>query len=307
MDTSEIWQDIFQNLKANADTYLSSEQIRNKYKNPNTTITFRVDDMNHKINALVKKTSDNTYDILILAGLVGELNNFSKQAISTYPNLFKHIDRQDQQKTTLASSYLLYLWLDFIFCHEWAHVLCGHLDFHNEVNEWYELANEEFSPKVISDLTTQALEAEADSYATKFSLARFSTYWEALSKDLYPISSEHVALSDYIMAMLILFQSFEEIRIKSKKPINTHPSPFNRAFIFLAFSRGEYDNIPGLPRLSPKDKESLFGGTAVEFYVKWLGYKSKDYLSRSATAANFLTSVETTIKQLGVKKFRITQ
>lgn len=307
MDSAEIWQEVFRNLRANADTYLASEQIRSKYKNPETSVTFCVDDIDHRINAYVRRTAHNTYDIRVLAGLVSALESFSAGAISSYPSLFQSLDRRDKKRTDIAHSYLLYLWLDFVFCHEWAHALCGHLDFKAEVHEWYEMENEEFSAKGIEDQICQRLEAEADSYATKFSLARFSTYWEGLSKELYPSPDGRVALRDYVMAMLLLFRFFEELRAKAKKPRNTHPTPFNRAFIFLAFCLGEHENIPGLPALSPEEKDLLFGVAAVEFYVNALGIEPTAYLTKSIEAAQFTASVGTAIDTIGIKNFRITK
>lgn len=307
MNSAKLWQEVFQNLSANAETYLASEQIRSKYKNPETSVTFCVDDIDHRINACIRRAAHNTYEIRVLAGLVGALENFSKRAISLYPSLFQSIDRHDQKRTDIAQSYLLYLWLDFVFCHEWAHALCGHLDFKAEVHEWYEMENEEFSAKGIEDQICQCLEAEADSYAAKFSLARFSTYWEGLSKELYPTPDGRVALRDYVMAMLLLFRFFEELRAKAKKPRNTHPTPFNRAFIFLAFCLGEYENIPGLPALSSEEKDMLFGVAAVEFYVKALGIDPTAYLIKSIEAAQFTASVGAAIEAIGLKSFRITK
>lgn len=307
MDSAEHWQEVFQNISANANEYLASEQIRCKYKNPEISITFRVDDTDHRINACICRTAQNTYDICVLAGLVGALESFSKRAISSYPDLIQSLDRRDQTKTDIAQSYLLYMWLDFVFCHEWAHALCGHLDFKAKVHEWYEIESEEFSAKGIEDQTCQYLEAEADSYAAKFSLARFSTYWEGLSKELYPSPDGRIALRDYVMAMLLLFRFFEELRGKAKEPRNTHPTPFNRAFIFLAFCLGEYDNIPGLPALSSKEKDMQFGVAAVEFYVKTLGIDPTAYLIKSIEAAQFIASVGTAIEVIGLKDFRITK
>ena len=307
MDSAETWQEVFRNLKANADTYLASEKIRSKYKNPETSITFRVDDMDHGINACVCKTDHNTYDIRVFAGLVDALENFSQCAISSYPSLFQSIDRQDQERANIAQSYLLYLWLDFVFCHEWAHVLCGHVDFKSGVYEWYEIENEEFSAKGIEDQICQCLEAEADSYAAKFSLARFSTYWDGLSKKIYPNLDGRVALRDYVMSMLLLFRFFEELRVGAKMPRNTHPTPFNRAFIFLTFCFEEYENIPGLPDLSSEEKEMLFGVTATEFYVKDLEIDLNAYLTKINEAEKFTISVGKTIEDIKLKNFRITK
>ena len=77
MDSAEIWQAVFQNLSTNADSYLLSEQIRSKYKNPETSVTFRVDDTDHRINACVRRIARSSYDIRIFAGLVAALESFS--------------------------------------------------------------------------------------------------------------------------------------------------------------------------------------------------------------------------------------
>lgn len=307
MDEAEYWKEIFQNIQAIADNFLASEQVRAKYRNPETIVTFRVDDINHQSNACVRRTAQNTYEICVFAGLVRELENYSARVIDSYPNLFQSLDRQDQRKTDIARSYLLYLWLDFVIFHEWAHALCGHLDFKAEVHEWYEMENKEFSAKALDDQTCQSLEAEADSYAAKFALASFSTRWEGLVKELYPNRDGRVALRDYLAAVLLLFRFFEELQPKAKKPRNTHPVPFNRAFIFLAFCLGTYGEIPGLPALSSQEKETLFGVTAVEFYVKYLGIESGAYVSMLLEAARFSASVDATIKEIRISDFQITK
>lgn len=307
MIAMKIWKDVFQNIKSNADTYLSSDKIRAKYKNPDTSISFTVDAQDHRINAYIRKTFPNIYEIQILAGLIEALEQQSRVVISTYPTLFKNVDRSDRKKFETAQAYILYLWLDFIFCHEWAHALCGHLDFQAEIQEWYELENEKFSGKGIDEQTCQKLEAEADSYAAKFSLARFSTYWESLSKDIYSHQDGRIALHDYVTAMLSLFHFLEELRANEESPKNTHPIPFNRAFIFLAFCQGEYENIPGLPTLTPRERELLFGIAAVEFYVKGLGIDPDTYFIRSIEAAKFTESVGVAIDSIGLKEFRLSK
>jgi len=305
MDASEVWKDVFQNLKSNADVYLGSDKIRQVYKNPGLSISFSVDDLDHRINACIRKSGSSNYDIRILAGLVGALEQHGNEVIHSCPILFSDLDRTDEKRIGIAHSYLLYLWLDFIFCHEWAHALCGHLDFDSRINEWYEFENEEFPAKEIENQISQRLEAEADSVAAKFSLARFSTYWEGLTKELSPNPTGKRALRDYVIAMLLLFKFFEELRARAEKSKNTHPIPFNRAFIFLAFCLGEYSNIPGLPVLSSEDKDLLFGVAAVEFYVKVLGIDPTQYLIKSIEAAKFTESVGRTIESLGMNKYRI--
>ncbi|EYC52757.1 hypothetical protein AZ34_02350 [Hylemonella gracilis str. Niagara R] len=307
MNSAELWQEVFQNLSKNAEVYLSSEKIRDKYKDPKTSIIFLVDDLDHGVNACIRRTAQSTYEIRILAGLVGALERFSEQAIFSYPSLFQSLDRHDQKKVDATRSYLLYLWLDFVFCHEWAHALCGHLDFDTRVHEWYEMENEEFATKGIKDEICQRMEAEADSFAAKFSLARFSTYWDSLSRDLYPSHDGQAALRDYVMAILLLFRFFEELRSKGTKPKNTHPTPFTRAFIFMAFCLGEYKNIPRLPILSSKEKDRLFGVAAMDFYVTALGITPAAYLAKLVEATNFTASVGTVIDKIGLQNFRITK
>lgn len=307
MDAAEYWKEIFQNIEAIADNCLASEHVRANYRNPETIVTFRVDDINHQSNACVCRTAQNTYEIRVFAGLVRELKNYSERVIDSYPNLFQSLDRRDKKKTDIAHSYLFYLWLEFVIFHEWAHALCGHLDFKAEVHEWYEMENEKFSAKALDDQTCQSLEAEADSYAAKFALASFSTRWEGLAKEFYPNRDGRAVLRDYLAAVLLLFRFFEELRLKAEKPRNTHPIPFNRAFIFLAFCLGEYGKIPGLPALSSQEKEMLFGVTAVEFYVKYLGIESGAYLLMSLEAAQFSASVEATIQEIRISDFRITK
>lgn len=305
MESHEIWQNVFKNVRDNALLYLTSPRVQEKYKDPATKIDIWVNDVEHLVNAQVKKTGPNTYEICIFAGLVAALEQECDKVLREFPKLFEKVDRADSKKMGMAHSALLYIWLDFVCCHEWAHAICGHLDFDDRVAEWYEDEVSGSPQSTIEELISQHLEAEADSYAAKFSLARFSTYWERLSDDLYGERDGYAALCDYIMAMLLFFRFFERSHTKSPNQKKTHPIPFNRAFIMLSFCQGEYANVPGLPMISAEEKDTFFGLAAVKFYVQILNLDVKEYIVKSLQAAQFMEGVDKTLAALEMKRFRL--
>lgn len=305
MESYDIWQKVFQNVKENALVYLTSPQIQKKYKNPETAINIRVDDLNGLVNACVTRIDANTYDICIFAGLIAALEQECSKVLQEFPQLFEKVDRASSKKLGMAHSALLYLWLDFICCHEWAHAICGHLDFDRRVAEWNELEIDGSPQGLLEEYVSQHIEAEADSFAAKFSLARFSTYWRGLSDDLYGKLDGEAAFRDYIMAMLLLFRFFESTHKDSKAKKNTHPAPFDRAFVALSFIQAEYANIPGLPKISMGEDSDHFALTVVDFYVQILKINPTQYLIRSVQAAQFMERVGKTLEVLEIKKYRL--
>jgi hypothetical protein len=299
----ELWKEVFSNVRENVDTYLSSEEIRSTYRDPNTSVEFVVDDLCHSVNAFAGKVAVNSYRIRICAGLAAYLR---ESAIETIESgwVFKDQSSSDPVLRSRLIDYLMYIWLDFVCFHEWSHVICGHQSVGSSGEQWSEFEVQRDAKGKLPPEVNQRLEAEADAYAAKFTLARFSTIWQGLAQEIYAKAVPEMVLRDYLMSVLLLFRAFEKIDRKDCAE-RSHPEPIDRAFVVHSFMMGEFSGIPGLPSLGKEEVETIFSGVLLEFYLSHLGLNSETLLPRLLQSAEFMASVDDMLKKLKMHQYRV--
>lgn len=135
----------------------------------------------------------------------------------------------DARESTSINNNLLSFgkkWIDFVFLHEWSHIVLGHLDYCEMNNQpFYELNIKERKKK----FNNVYLEINADDFATKVFSIRFAFGITTIAKATN--INESKLLEEMIMAMIYLFDLFFQLSGENKR--GTHPSPHERMTIFV--------------------------------------------------------------------------
>ncbi|WP_375724254.1 hypothetical protein LXN10_01785 [Arcobacter sp. KX21116] len=232
-----IYQELDKNVKQiiNGLNIKFIKELKIDFINPKN---IRKEDKNIE-NACVIKVDINHYKIVIFPKLIDELFRHAHFVMS-YSKIFKSLDRNHKDINVLTESILLY-WLDFIFFHEYAHIIWGHLDF--KVNENYQINeinnNNEFSDDEIEII--RVLEAEADYYGSRFAFGRYNLSKTNLYEYFNAKCDEYEMIEDYILSINFLFEWFAD-KCKEVNETRLHPLPYERLSVILEGIMSTPDN-----------------------------------------------------------------
>jgi len=193
-----------------------------------------VDENKEKINADVFKNEKEIYEITIYPKLIRELYYHSRFVISS-KNIYKSIERTDENINILIDSIIMF-WLDFIFFHEYSHVLFDHLslDFIPE-SRLFELNPRKKSKLNNKDLSLmRTIESEADSKAAELAFARFYLSKNNLYEKLKIKATDEEKIFTYIYSLSLLFEWFNDMENKNNYK-RTHPLAYERLFTCISF------------------------------------------------------------------------
>lgn len=257
-------------------------------------------------NSIAVQDTEDHYRICVSPSLLDILYNAAGSALDDCPSLFEARNEALPQISARCRTFVFNLWIDYLFCHGLAHIDCGHLSYNNQIREWPEII---YSPPAECNLdayTYKRLEVDADSRAAQFSLARFARHWLPVAHEMYRQPSTHIALSDFLSAIILLFRHLGDLRASAEIAAEVYPQPIDRAIIFLSCCEDHYSKLTRLPPLSAPERESLFGIRLAESYVDALGtnrlqclLSAIDTTTLSASAARLTRQLE--LKRLGDK------
>jgi len=277
----EAWQTIFNNTKANADQVLKQYHDR-------LSINFIKPDLcenkdREKVNAHAKKISHLNYEISVYPKMIEALRRYS-WLVASYKDIFKSLPETNEIRTKMADN-LMYMWLDFIFWHEFFHITLGHLELlepHTTLFE-FTLNAKELSEDELWFFRT--LEGEADAYASRMTFTRFNGYKHSLNKLVCPDYSERDMCCDFFLGLNFFFGLFETLR--NKECIQrTHPLPAERNFIVQSFLP-EVDNAI-LKKISlNKDELAQLVSHAFIKHESFMGEKEEDIVMRLKKSMEF--------------------
>jgi len=187
------------------------------------------------INAVACKKSENDFEILIFPGLVKELYMYARFVVS-YGKIFKSIKRNNKNIEPLVDS-VFFFWLDFVFFHEYFHIIMGHLDLDIVKSFKIHEIEKESELNEIKDLQKEiyiALEAEADGKAAEGSFIRFLLNRENLYNYFGVKCSDEEKIFDYLLLINFLFEWFMKQQIYNRTEA-LHPSSLERLCIVTHF------------------------------------------------------------------------
>lgn len=299
---TQTWPQLFEAIRKHATKYFSSDEIKLTYKNPELDIDFDINDLEHAVNAHAKKKSANKYEIRIYAGLIAELDRYAQDAFDRYPFLFSIPDGHTVSRER-AVSYMFFTWIDFIICHEWAHIISGHLEITNHA-QWNEISD---SPIIEQPDLRKALELEADSRATAFTLAGLADSWKDTTMNIYGNCDHNIAWRGFFHSMLMLFDFFEEKQKNIPIEKRTHPRAFYRAYTFQRFAINERDRIEGLPEIEGNDPNLFFAKIVIDFYQSITKRDPTEFLKSTDEAAAFCSNIDCILSSHGINNLRLTK
>lgn len=200
--------------------------------NKKITIDFlsplKVDEKDKYImNACVFKVDMDSYKIVLFPKLIEELYKYA-HFVASYGKIYKSINREHKEIEALRNS-IFFNWIDFIFFHEYAHIIYGHLNFSlinnyriDEINEEINLTKKEID-------IIRVLEAEADYYGSRFAMVRYNLTKDNVYKFFNVQCDEYEMIYDYMFSLNFLFEWFEEKNNESS--LKLHPLPSERLTI----------------------------------------------------------------------------
>ncbi|WP_062058945.1 hypothetical protein [Cellvibrio sp. OA-2007] len=306
MYTESEWKVIFNNIESNSINLFHAKDVVDVYKDKNTRFKIKIIDSNYSINAKVYRSGESEYTIEMFGGLVIALYNLSTDAMDKFPHMFKNYDKNDAETKEYLRQYLFYAWFDFIAFHEWSHALCGHLILGEGKSLWTEFRVHSNQDK-LSCYASMRLEAEADSYATKFVLARFIDILPSLRQMATKDQVETDYYIDHLFIYFVLFDFFGTLidPKKDSKVESTHPEPFHRSFIFASFTMGVFKDIKGISPLSVPEVNDIISKATLAHYVLSEKMSGDDFFIKMMSAAAFMGTVDDTLATLNIKDYRI--
>lgn len=318
-----MYQELIKQINELSKNYFGIPEIHQLY-NQDIEFTFKINDLKHEVNACIKPVFSNSdtllrYDIEIYIGLIDVLQEYSKKCSLNY-DLFHGVAKNNPEKQDKISSFLLYMWVHFIMFHEWGHAICGHAKYKKyKLGEreqdvlWLENDDSGIFQENLN--LQKAMELEADSKAAPFLFHPFALIWKNYSKDLYSEVNDDYAWTDFVIAILLLFEFFQE---RKRGISNTHPSPVIRIYACLIHIVGELTDKPhihkNLPQISfddlPKSQNPIyiyFFSKLVNYYINIKQMKEEEFLKEQLFAYEFCSIVGQVVEQAGLPKFRLTK
>jgi len=228
----DYWNDIVNNITTNINQLINKnliEKLLTQHIDVDFILNIESDEnMENDLNAYASQISDNRYQIVIGKKLLILLRHYSYKIID-YPLIFPEIKRNDSNKKQLniISDAIFYYWMDFICLHEWSHIVKGHLNYKDYLNNksqpFYEFNI------LQNDNNDIYLEVDADRFAGRILLGRFGLSINKLKKHIE--SDTETLISNFNIGMLYLFDIFHFISNENHE--DSHPTPFYRMIILL--------------------------------------------------------------------------
>lgn len=217
-------------LSSMKDTY--KEEININFINPkNITGNDRF-----ILNASAGLKKNGEYLIVIYPKLINELYRHAT-FVTSYSKIFKSIER-DQSSIHKIADTLLFIWADFIFFHEYSHIVLDHLNLSFvKATELHELDDNKIKSEQLDNLRLElfrTIEAEADSQAAKFAFGRFQLYKDNIYKQFDVKCNNDEKYYDYALAINFLFEWFDYKSHENMKK-RIHPLPRERVHVFNHF------------------------------------------------------------------------
>lgn len=194
-----------------------------------------IDENNNTMNAEVFINNERNFEITIYPKLIEELYFYARFAVSN-KHIYKSINRSDENLSLLINSIVIF-WLDFIFFHEYSHILLGHLDLDFIPNAKLLELNNRKDKKSISNknlLLLRTIESEADSKAAELSFARFYLSKDLLYEKLNIECSSDEKVFTYIYTLSFLFEWFDDLEAGNNYK-RTHPFAYERLLTCISF------------------------------------------------------------------------
>ncbi len=208
--------------------------------------------------------------------------------MASYSGIFKSLTYANIVRKKMAD-YLLYMWLDFIFWHEYFHIMLGHCDYVLS-NELYELPEKPLNEHELNIKRT--LEAESDAFAARLSFGRLHIYKSSLDSSIGEVYKPEELYYDYALSIFFLFGFFEALKTPEDK--REHPLPAERSIIFLSF-------IPEMGKhiqLTVTEDELLsYLVTAFFEYEKFMG-REKGIEKRALDSQAFFNIADAYLKEI---------
>lgn len=318
-----MYQELIEQINNLSKNYFNTPEINGLY-NQDIEFTFKVNDLKPEINACIKPIFSDSdvlkrYDIEIYIGLIDALKEYSIKC-STNHNLFHGVGKNNSKKQEKISIFLLCMWVHFIMFHEWGHAICGHAKYKNYKNKnerqnaiWLENDEADIFQENIN--LQKAMELEADSKAAPFLFHPFALIWENYSNDLYNKTNDDYAWTDFVIAILLLFEFFQD---RKRGISNTHPSPIIRIHACLMHIAGELKDKPHiqeyLPKLNfshlPENEDPIytyFSEKLVFYFIAIKKMQEDEFIKEQLFANIFCGKVGEVVKQAGLSNFRLTK
>lgn len=308
----EEWQDIFDNIISNANKVLHGD-INQTFKNPNITIDFIIDDLcqyfdSEKINACAMIINEEKYKIIFTRRLIQILSHFSRKILD-YDIIFKHLKRTEENREKLMglSDTAFYIWVQFIFYHEWSHIVRGHLATNNrkyKIDKWFELSNDNVKNKIkIVDI--RALEADADRWGSSFMIGNYSIVFNDIYKMFYTDIPKEDALYDYILMLIFLFDLFDILegksRVEKDEASFEHPEPEFRALLCIT-TLIDNNTIELFSNISKESKLKIVQKASLSYFLKFRNYNETVFAEKFFKWQKFMSTTGDRLEKMKINK-----
>lgn len=208
-------QDFFDNLQSKTnDDFLFI--IKTKYLNEILKYDIDVDillniNTQELVTAYVERVSYKKYKIYLNKKLMTILVYFADE-LSNNESFFEKIDRKKENDTILErlSQTILQIWINFIICHETAHIIRGHIDNDKMYYFEHEINKKDYNENLF-------YEVDADNSAIKIFIQILSDQLSLICK---LTKLKDITVIEYILTYLVkLFEIFFKINNKDKEKI----------------------------------------------------------------------------------------
>lgn len=260
----ENWNDILIDINQNINQIIKNEYA-DKYSKCKININII---LNKKIlndpNAHIYKIDNDNYEIIIGKKLL-ILTYYYSHKIINHGLLFEKVERtkKNEKKLYKIAKIIFYFWIEFIYLHEWAHIVSGHLSFNDSKCTYYEFKSIENNKDSI------LFEIDADVLATKVLMLSFLNSFKILKKEIQ--ENNITLIENFYMMMLYLFDLV--FRINGKNIRDSHPSSVDRMISLLTIFTEMLIDKENLLKI-PKEEIKKIGIQSIfKFTIKYL----KDY------------------------------
>lgn len=290
--------EVVKQVKKIADFYNNSLNDDSLYKEGTSVkILFSVDDRKYARNATARKDDPNKheYSIVIYGGLVGFLHEEASK-IKDKIDLSSYDDKQIRY----LECFFFDIWINFILCHEYGHVISGHLEYSKNA-EWLEFDEDNASSyQKDNQMDCYSMELEADMWSGRFSLERFSMVYKELNKMLNEDENSTKAWDFYFLAVIVLMYLFEH------KENKTHPPTLSRTITMLQSAHYQINAQSDLKSILP-DISHLTSDYIIKILVDYLKDNSEYILEKYEMDQDIMSKIESHIKKMGLSNMRLTK
>lgn len=297
------WQEHFDLIKWYINKYIEDNEFEPWFSDKPAKVTFIIDDLNHSKNACARKVGDDSYEIVIFAGLIKEFIDRSYYIVRDRKGIFSPVSRDESNNEAIGNCqiYLLFIWIEYIFFHELGHIDCGHLDVLNS-NLMLEVTPTDNKIKQkITNYQLQRLEAQADGFAIRNMLGGlYLRNWKSFSSGLYGEENHKQLLRDHLLAIYYLFKIFDDLNPDKDHANARHPSPFIRANVCWFKLKQFYPQVDELPKLTDEELAEIVYRSFMEFYVNEYSFSKSDFSDETGVVSEFMLTITDTLKELGL-------